>query len=345
MKVGVLIIGAGQAGLALGYFLKQKNVSFVMVAMGRSVGEVWRDRYDSLVLFTPRSHSGLPGMDLNGNRNEYATKDEIAHYLTQYVIHFELPIHFNTEVISLEKMHDGFRVISTKGEYFAKKVVVATGPFQKPFIPKLTDSFTDNILQIHTSSYRNSSQLQDGPVLVVGGGNSGAQIAVELSSGRDVYLSVGHKMKFLPLQILGKSIFWWFDLLGILDTNINSKLGQLISKQSDPIFGLELKKLISKGRVHLKPRTKSMGSDMIYFDDHTNVKVSNIIWATGFYSDYSWIRIPNILGKNGKPRHHRGVSSVQDLFFLGLPWQYKRGSGLIGGVGEDAEYLMNAIMG
>lgn len=226
----------------------------------------------------------------------------------------------------------------------AEKVVVATGPFQKPYIPPFTESLSDKVYQVHTSRYLNPSQLQEGSVLVVGAGNSGAQIAVELSEDREVYLSVGHKMKFFPLEIMGKSIFWWFKKLGLLNVHINSSLGQFISKQSDPIFGKELKHLIQEGKIKIKPRTESILGDVISFADNSQIQVQNVIWATGFYSDYSWIQIPNVLDHRGKPIHQRGVTSVKGLYFLGLPWQYRRGSALIGGVGADAEYLINDIL-
>ncbi|EIJ80300.1 FAD-dependent pyridine nucleotide-disulfide oxidoreductase [Bacillus methanolicus PB1] len=340
-NVDVLVIGAGQAGLAMGYYLKQKNILFAIVGKENRIGDVWRNRYDSLVLFTPRWFSSLPGMALMGDQNGNATRDEIADYLEDYAQKFELPVHLNKEVISVHKENGTFKVTTNNGNYVAEKVVVATGPFQKPYIPPFADSLSDNVYQVHTSRYLNSSQLLEGSVLVVGAGNSGAQIAVELSKDREVFLSVGHKMKFFPLEIMGKSIFWWFKKLGLLNSNINSKLGQIISKQSDPIFGKELKYLIQEDKIKVKPRTESISEDIIYFQDNSQIQVQNLIWATGFYSDYSWIQIPNVLDHKGKPVHNRGVTSVKGLYFLGLPWQYRRGSALIGGVGTDAEYLIN----
>ncbi|QSB48715.1 flavin-containing monooxygenase [Parageobacillus toebii] len=343
-NVDVLVIGAGQAGLAMGYYLKQNNILFAIVGKENRIGDVWRNRYDSLVLFTPRWFSSLPGMALKGDPNGYPTKDEIADYLEDYAQKFELPIHLNTEVISLQKENEIFRVTTNNSNYVAEKVVVATGPFQKPYIPPFAESLSDKVYQVHTSRYLNPSQLQEGSVLVVGAGNSGAQIAVELSEDREVYLSVGHKMKFFPLEIMGKSIFWWFKKLGLLNVHINSSLGQFISKQSDPIFGKELKHLIQEGKIKIKPRTVSISGDVISFADNSQIQVQNVIWATGLYSDYSWIQIPNVLDHRGKPIHQRGVTSVQGLYFLGLPWQYRRGSALIGGVGADAEYLVNHIL-
>jgi putative flavoprotein involved in K+ transport len=343
-EIDVLIIGASQAGLAVAHCLKEKNISFLIIGKELNIGDVWRNRYDSLVLFTPRWYSSLPGLPLEGDLNGFATKNEIADYLERYAMHFNLPVCLNTEVYSLSKERETFVVKTNTAEYRAQYVIVATGPFQKPFIPRLADTLTDEVFQVHTSQYVNPTYLKEGPVLVVGAGNSGAQIAVELSKDREVYLSIGHKMKFFPLDILGKSIFWWFDKLGLLSANIHSKLGQFISKQGDPIFGRELKTLIREGKVTIKTRTKGTHHKLISFDDGSKVEVENVIWATGFHSDYSWIQIPGILNEKGKPSHTRGVSKVKGLYFLGLPWQNRRGSALIGGVGVDAKHIAENII-
>jgi putative flavoprotein involved in K+ transport len=339
-----IVIGAGQAGLAAGYYLKNKGLSFVLLDRGNEVGEVWKNRYDSLFLFTPRFYSSLPGLPIEGEPNGYATKNEVASYLKIYAKHFELPIHFNTEVLSLTKLASGFLIKTIQGEYQAKNVIVATGPFQKPFIPQIADSAADDIVQIHTTHYQNSAQLQAGSVLVVGAGNSGAQIAVELAKDREVYLSVGHKIKFLPVQVMNKSIFYWFGKFRIYQASVHSKFGGWLSKQPDPIFGLELKEMLHKGVVQLKPRTTQIKTDVIEFSDRTMLKVKNIVWATGYHSDYSWLQIPNVLNEKGKPIHQRGISPVSGLYYVGLPWQYSRGSALIAGVGRDVDYVTNNLL-
>ncbi|WP_289142568.1 NAD(P)/FAD-dependent oxidoreductase [uncultured Brevibacillus sp.] len=340
----IIVVGSGQAGLAAGYFLKKKGLSFVLLEKGKEVGQTWKNRYDSLVLFTPRFYSSLPGKTLEGDPNGYAAKDEIADYLHSYANQIELPIHFQTEVTALKQSSTGFLLETNQGDYAAKNVIIATGPFQQPLIPQMADALPKDIVQIHTAHYLNPSSLQDGPVVVIGAGNSGAQIAVELAKEREVYLSIGHKMKFMPLQLMNKSIFWWFGKIGFLKANIHSKIGKWLSRQHDPIFGFELKEAIQKGAVKLKPRTKRIQSDEIVFADHSTVKVRNIVWATGFYPEYSWIKIPQSLNEKGKPIHHRGISPVSGLYFVGLPWQYRRGSALIGGVGQDAEFIVQQII-
>ncbi|OXS54926.1 oxidoreductase [Cohnella sp. CIP 111063] len=339
----VIVIGAGQAGLAVGYYLLKTGKSFVLLDKGSEVGHIWKSRYDSLVLFTPRFYSSLPGMPLDGDPNGYASKDEIARYLKAYANHFELPIQLDVEVTALKKSGNDFELETNQGLYKATNVIVAIGPFQKPLIPRLAEQANPNIVQVHTAFYRNPSSLQDGPVLVVGAGNSGAQIAVELAKEREVYLSVGHRMKFMPLHLMKKSIFWWFAKIGILKADNLSAIGKRLSRQPDPIFGFELKEAISNGTVRLKPRTVRIVRDVILFSDQTSLKVDNIVWATGFYPDYGWIQIPHSLNEEGKPLHQRGVSTIAGLYFVGMPWQHRRGSALIGGVGQDAEYVVQQM--
>lgn len=339
----VIVIGAGQAGLAAGFYLKQRGFSFLLLEQANEVGEVWKNRYDSLVLFTPRFYSSLPGLSLSGPEQGCATKKEIAAYLKYYADHFKLPVHVNTEVRSLQKHQAVFEIQTSGGSYLARHVVIATGPFQKPYIPSLARRLGNHIFQLHTADYLRPAQLQSGPVLVVGAGNSGAQIAVELAKERTVYLSASHRMRFMPTEAFGKNIFWWFQKLGVLEASIETRLGRYIRKQTDPIFGFELQEMLKQGKVIQMPRTVAASTDAITFENNTTIRVENIIWATGFYSDYSWIQIAGVLDEQGKPVHRRGVSSVPHIYLVGLPWQYRRGSALLGGVGEDARYVADTI--
>ncbi|WP_191567647.1 flavin-containing monooxygenase [Metabacillus idriensis] len=346
LNYDVIIIGAGQAGLSMGYYLKKSNLSFIILDGSKKLGESWRKRYDSLTLFTPRSYSYLPGMKLRGNQNGYPTKDEVADYLRAYADMNSLPLVLNTNVLelTLEEYDHCYKIVTDNGKYNAKNVVIATGPFQQPLVPLFSKELSDQVLQIHSSEYKNSNQLKDGSVLVVGGGNSGAQIASELSETRSVHLSVGHRMKFLPLNIGDKSIFWYFDKLGIYRANLNSFAGRYLRKQPDPIFGFELKTLIKNGTVALKPRTTSIREDTFLFEDGTSLKVDNVIWSTGFRSNYDWVKLSNVLNERGEPIQTRGIALRKGLYFLGLPWQSSRGSALIQGVGEDAEYIFKHIL-
>ncbi len=341
----VVVIGAGQAGLAMGYFLQKSSLSFTLLDSFPRAGESWRRRYDSLVLFTPRAYSDLPGLPFPGERMGLPTKDDVADYLEQYAAYFSLPIQYSTCVEKVEKRNNMFCIRTNAGDYQAKKVVIATGPFSAPYVPKIAEDLSEDLLQIHTSQYKNPEQLREGHTLVVGAGNSGAQITVELAERRQVLFSTGAPRVSLPIMLFGKSIFWYFEKTGMLSVHADSRIGSWLSKQPDPLFGYgyELKKLTRTGKLKQQPRVVSANGTQITFENGENAEVQNIIWATGFRPDYSWIRIEGILDHTGKPIHHRGISPVQNLFFLGLPWQYTRGSALLGGVGEDAKYLMAKI--
>ncbi|GIN84369.1 putative oxidoreductase CzcO [Heyndrickxia sporothermodurans] len=344
MIYDVIVIGAGQAGLSMGYYLKNSSLSFVILEKNIRIGDVWKDRYDSLTLFTPRSHSSLPGLALEGNPDGLPTKNEIGNYLENYANIFKMPVKLDTIVKRIDKREEIFVIYTKNSTLQAKNVVIATGPFHKPKIPSFSKDISQNVVQLHSSAYKNPSQLKGGAVLVVGGGNSGSQIAAEVSQSHLTYLSVSQNIRFLPLSIANKSIFWWFDKLGILKAKGSSFIGSMIQKQSDPIFGYELKDKVKNKQVTIKGRTSSVQNDEIIFNDRTRLKVNNIIWATGFVPDYSWINIPQLMDTNGNVKHERGITKIKGLYFLGLPWQYCRGSALLFGVGDDAEYLSRFIV-
>ncbi|CAM4396389.1 oxidoreductase [Bacillus manliponensis] len=342
-RYNTIIVGAGQAGLAMGYYLRDITSSFLLIESHARLGDSWRLRYDSLILFTPRSHSALPGMSLPGNQNGYPTKDELADYLEEYSEKFHLPVKLNTKITKVFKEKGNFHIITNSGEEFStKNLIIATGPFQQPYIPDFSDEIPNDIFQIHSAYYKNPSQLKEGTTLVVGGGNSGMQIATELSSTREVYISLGKKPKFLPYQVLNKSIFWWFGVLGLSRLTVDSKLGQAL-KKNDPIIGKEIIPLVKEGKVKMLPRTTGFIDQKVKFENGNQVQPENIIWATGFKPDYNWLDISNIFDKKGLPIHERGVTKEPGLFFIGLSWQYRRGSALLLGVGEDAEFLVGKL--
>ncbi len=338
-----IVIGAGQAGLSIGYYLKQYNESFVILDRGKEVGDSWKNRYDSLVLFTPRMYDSLPGLPLEGEEHGFPSKNEIVNYFKQYVANFNLPIMFETEVIRVQQTGDGFYVETTQGVYESKNVIVATGAFQYPRIPQFANELSKEIYQVHSSQYKNPNQLIKGNVLIVGGGNSGAQIAVELSKEKETYLAISNKIAYLPLSFQSKSIFWWFDKLGILKANTHSFLGKIIRKKGDPIFGYELKNAIKRKEVIIKSKVIEGKQNQITFDDLSTLIVNNVIWATGFISKYPWLNIEGVFNNKGEIIHSRGVSNIKGLYFIGLPWQYRRGSALLQGVGQNAEFIAHHL--
>jgi putative flavoprotein involved in K+ transport len=296
-----------------------------------------------LVLFTPKRYSELPGFKFPGNPSSFPTKDETADYLESYANHFSLPIHFDTKILSLKK--DKHFVISTsQGTYVAKKVVVASGPFQRPVIPTIASDLSSNIFQIHSSNYRSPVQLNEGNVLVVGGGNSGAQISSELARQKQTFLSVSHPIGFMPLKLWKKSIFWYFEQLGLLTAGVTSIKGKWLKHQKEKVYGFELKKLLKSKKVIQKPRVDSVFEGYPTFADGTSLEIQNIIWATGFQMDFSWIHIDGVVNKQDQPIHKKGISPIGNLFFLGLPWLSCRGSALLGWIGLDAERLITYII-
>ena len=339
-----VIIGAGQAGLSAGYYLKKLHKNFLIIDKSQDVGQIWQERYDSLVLFTSKQYSSLPGLKIDGEPNSLPTKDEVASYLKLYAKTFELPIQLDTEVFSIHKEGDYFSISTKKNTYTSKNIIIATGPFHKPSIPSFAAKLHPDVLQLHSSEYKNPFQLREGNVLVVGGGNSGAQIAVEVSRDRNTYLSTGQKLKFIPLHIGNRSIFWWIDKLGILTASSSSLIGKRIQKLGDPIFGKELKNSIRENKIKMVGRAYDATENTVLVEDSGKLEIQNVIWATGFKPDYDLLgTIPGIFNQNGYPLHNRGVSNIGGLFFLGLPWQYRRGSALLQGVGYDARYLVNYL--
>ncbi|WP_413380809.1 flavin-containing monooxygenase [Alkalihalobacillus sp. 1P02AB] len=343
MLYDVVVIGGGQAGLAVGYYLKQTGHHFLIIDENLQTGDSWRLRYDSLTLFTPRFYSTLPFLPLEGDPNDYPSKDEMADYLSQYAKVFELPILHGIKVRRLTKKKELFNIETNDQVFHAKKVVIATGAFYSPYIPSISSSIEgdQSIFSIHAAHYKNSLQIPKGTVLIVGAGNTGVQIAAELSHSHQVILSRGHKMKFLPGKILTKSIFQWFDWSGLSKVNANSFIGRWLQK-NDPIIGGDIKRV--KKQVILAERLKSLQQNVATFIDGRTIKFHSIIWATGYKNTYEWIQVNQALDKNGQPLHNEGISPVNGLYFIGLSWQRKRGSALIHGVEEDAEFIVKHIV-
>jgi len=339
--VEVAVIGAGQAGLTMGYFLVRQGRRFAILERADSIGSAWHERWESLTLFTPRRYSALPGLSFPGDPDGYPTRDEVIAYLERYAETFQLPIELNSEVKKLERGdNECFRLELEHRTIAADQVVVSTGPFQKPFVPKLAQKLSPDVFQTHAVGYRRPSDVPQGTVLVVGGGNTGFQIAKELSAIHKVVLSVGTRQKPLPQRVLGRDLFWWLTKAGILSKNIESRLGRKLSTR-DTLIGSSPRELKRRYGVELKPRTADADRGTVRFEDGSELALDAVIWATGYRPDYSWIRLP--VFDDGRLRHRRGVTDVPGLFFLGLTWQYTRGSALIGWVRDDAEFIAERI--
>lgn len=346
MRDLVLVIGAGQAGLAAGYHLKKAGVPFEIVDGHRRVGDSWRTRYDSLSLFTPRQFSALPGLDLPGNRELYASRDEFADYLETYAACFRLPVQLGRRVARLSKAGDGgFAAELDDGSRIgASEVIVATGAFQLALVPELTPPFGQEVLQLTTETYRNPRRLPDGPVLVVGDGASGRDIAVEVRQLQPVILATGKARKLFPERLLGKSIWWWLNLLGVLRAPADSRIGRKL-RQSDafPDKDKSIESLTRRG-IRVVPRLAEASGTVARFADGTSARIRTVIWAVGYRDDSSWFDIEGAKGTDGTFLHEAGVSPAKGIYFVGRPWQRNRASALIMGAGDDAEIIIQRLL-
>jgi putative flavoprotein involved in K+ transport len=336
----VVVIGGGQAGLAVGHFLAAQGRRFVILDAADSIGAAWRARWDSLVLFTPRRYDALPGLEFPGDPDGYPTRDEVVAYLEHYAATFGLPIELNSAVRSLTTDDGSFLIDLDSRRLRADQVVVATGPFQVPYLPPLANQLGDEVVQCHAVGYRRPSDIPEGTVLVVGGGNTGFQIAEELADARTVLLSIGSRQTPLPQRILGRDLFWWLTKTRLITTTVDSRLGRRL-RDRDTLIGSNPRRLKRRG-VALKPRAIAASGRTVGFSDGTEAAVDAVIWATGYRLDHSWLDLPFARSDEGI-RHHRGVTEVPGLYVVGLSWQHTRGSALLGWVQHDARFIADQI--
>ena len=340
-RFDVVVVGAGQAGLTMGYFLAQQGRRFVILEAADSIGSAWRTRWDSLLLFTPRRYSALAGLPFPGDPDGYPGRDEVIAYLEQYAAEFGLPVRLNSRVRSLTRADGRFIVGLEDTMLEADQVVVATGPFQVPNVPALTQELAPELFQTHSTGYMRPGDVPEGDVLIVGGGNTGYQIAKELSSTHHVTLAVGSRQKPLPQRVLGRDLFWWLTKTGLISKKVDSRIGRRL-RHSDTLIGSSPRELKKHYSVDVKPRVVGASGKTIRFADDSELTFDAVIWATGYRPDYSWIDAP-VLDPDGRLQHRRGVTEVSGLYFLGLTWQHTRGSALIGWVKDDAEFLAERI--
>jgi putative flavoprotein involved in K+ transport len=334
----VLVIGAGQAGLALGHHLAHRHADFLLLDAAPEVGYSWRSRWDSLRLFSPAQYDSLPGLPFPAPADTHPSKDDVADYLQSYATHFGLPVRLNSPVLRLHRDEDaGFTATVPTGTLRAKQVVVATGPFQIPRMPALAEQLDPLVPQLHSAEYRNPAQLPAGArVLVVGAANSGLQIAAELAEYCTVTVAVGSEPLQLPQRIGGRDLFFWLTKARFFTLPPSSRIARRIrARGGDLVIGTRTGELRRRG-VAFRPRLAGVTGRTATFADGTIADVDAVVWATGYRSDYSWLHVPGVVDDAGGVRHHAGVTGVPGLYFLGLPWQTCRGSALLGFVGADA---------
>lgn len=339
-----VIIGGGQAGLAAAYHLKKQGCPFVVLDAEERIGNAWRRRWDSLRLFTPAKYDGLPGLRFPAPRWSFPTKDEMGDYLEAYATRFELPVRTGVFVDRVFRDGDRYLIESGLETFEADNVIVATGAHSTPKRPSFASELDPRIMQLHSADYRNPGQLRDGGVLVVGVGNSGAEIAYELSRTRDVH-QAGSPSAELPVRhgsvpmrfVLPVIRFVGMHVL-TLRTPIGRKVRPRLLATATPLIRVKSQDLAAAG-VERVPRVVGVRDGLPQLADGRLLEVANIVWCTGFVPDFSWIDLP-VLGDGGQPLHERGiVPSEPGLYFVGLRFQYAEASDVLPGIGRDAAHV------
>jgi putative flavoprotein involved in K+ transport len=346
-----VIVGGGQAGLATGYHLKQQGRPFVILDASERVGDPWRKRWDSLRLYSPASHDGLPGMRFPAKRTSYPTTHEMADYLESYAATFELPVRSGATVDSLTTAGDRYELACGDSTIEAENVVVATGVMQKPYVPGFAEGLDPELTQLHSNDYRNPGQLQPGAVLVVGASHSGADIAYEVAPDHETILSGADRgqipvrvdtrrgrMGFRVLALAGKHIF-------TMDTPMGRKMRPEIRHHGAPLLRYRRKDLRAAGVERTLSRTVGVEAGRPVLDDGRVLDVRNVVWCTGFEPDFSWIDVPFEREDDGYPVQYRGaVPSAPGLYFVGLLFLHSFTSMLIYGTDRDSKRVVDHLV-
>lgn len=348
-RFDVIVIGGGQAGLAVGYQLQKLGLNFLILDASARIGDAWRKRWDTLRLFTPARYDGLDGMRFPGPPNVFPTKDEMADYLERYAAHFQLPVKSATRVTRLAREGQRYLVEAGAERFEAEHVVVAMASYQSQKLPEFAKELASDIVQLHSSEYRGLSQLQPGGVLVVGAANSGAEIAMETAARHRTWLS-GRDPGELPFSMAG---FWGrliapflfrvvFRYILSVTTPIGRKARAKMLRSGAPRIRQRRTDLARAG-IEWAARTSGVQAGLPLLADGRTLEVRNVIWCTGYSSGLSWIDLP-IFDDDGEPRYVSGlVESEPGLYFVGQHFQHSLSSTMIHGVGRDAVRIVRAL--
>lgn len=340
MEGDALVIGAGQAGLAVSRHLRRLGATVTTVDAAERVGDVWRQRYDSLTLFTPRRFSALPGLVLPGKPAGYATAGEFADYLEQFAAKFELPVMLGDGVVALTSVDGGFAAELTSGRILiARAVILATGGFQLPVVPDIAARFDVTVQQLTAATYRRPGDIQGASVLVVGDGATGRDIAAELAGSHRATLATGKSRRLMPERVLGLSTWTWLKRLGLLAASAKSSVGRMMQR-ADPFPDRQrsLDALRHLG-VSIAPRLISAAGRKAAFADGRAAEFDCVVWCVGYRDDSAWVRVADAVDASGRLLHTNGRSPVDGLYLVGRPWQRNRASALIMGADADAEVV------
>jgi putative flavoprotein involved in K+ transport len=350
-RIDVVVIGGGQAGLSVGYSLARRGVPFVILDGSARVGDSWRNRWDSLRLFTTARYDGLVGMPFPAPAHAFPTKDEMADYLEAYAKRFALPIRSGVRVDRL--FREGSRYVVEAGalRFEAKQVVVAMSSYQVGRVPPFARELDASVVQLHSIDYRSPAQLREGGVLVVGAGNSGAEIALEVSKGHPTWLS-GRDTGHVPFRVESRAaqsflipvLFrFLFHRVLTVRTRIGQKVRPKILKTGAPLIRVKPGDLVAAG-VERVPKVAGVRDGMPLLENGRVLEVANVIWCTGFHPGFSWIDLP-VLDPDGEPRHESGiVASEPGLYFVGLHFLHAFSSTMIHGIERDAQRVADAVL-
>ena len=348
--VETIVIGGGQAGLATGYQLRKHNRPFLILDAHARIGDAWRQRWDSLRLFSPARFDALDGRRQSAKDFDFITKDEMADYLETYARHFALPVRTGVRVERLSRQGERYLVSTTSGDFEADHVVVAMATFQRPLVPKFATELDTSITQLHSSAYKSPEQLEPGPVLLVGVGNSGAEVAIDVARAGHRTLLAGRETGQIPFAMGG---FWGrlfltrfllrvvFHRLLTVKTPIGRKV-RAKPAGAAPLIRTKSRELNAAG-VERAPRVVGVKNGLPELEGGRVLDVKNVVWCTGYHPGFSWIDRP-IFAENGEPMHDSGVvANEPGLYFVGLHFLYAFSSTMVHGVSRDAERIVGAV--